>query len=356
MPGIYAFKDSETNKRTFFLMVDPLLLPFSLSPPAQVKNYKPIKTTQGFYVNVGHGFGKTHKQGATQEYKDKFEASRYAQLDIAIAEINQVVVRYIAEESLNLIKYWNSNVDMYFNRSSHGRYYPERITGFRRVKNIPKKATLKYPPHKMSTKTGQLRRALRLESINFMGARLFVYPCYSHGNYSDADYVTFLVMGAPLKVGNHYVPQLNKRVYGGMWGGITAAYWTRWQNAFNKQVVKSQRRLNRRVKLYMDTFMKKRNNQVLFDPQMLTSKPKQREHMMYKKYDENRFNASMKLSDIFDDESEYTKFLTSPIDTTKPSIPLTGPMGSQILGPLDHLTGQNYSDKKSKNKNKRFNR
>lgn len=343
-----AFMDSPVNKRTFFLMVDPTLVPFSLSTPQPVKGYKPIKTAQGYYVNVGMRFGTGKKGNLPVNENAQLQEKRYTQLNVAIEEINRVIVSYILEECTLLIQYWYSHLDAYFNRSSHGRYYPSKIRGFRKVKNIPSTSVYKKPPHAMSTKTGQLKRALHVESVNFMGARLFVYPCYSHGNYADVDYVTFLIMGAPLTMGNHYVPSLNKRIKGGMWGGITAAYWTRWQKVFNKQVKISQDRLNRRVKLYMDTFMRTRENQVLFNPQFMATKSKQREYKSYKAVDENRFNVNVKASDMFDEESEYSNYFTSPVNTSqKGEYYFLGTRGSQILGnKSEHLAGQVYNPRK----------
>jgi hypothetical protein len=133
-----------------------------------------------------------------------------------------------------------------------------------------------------------------------------------------------------------------------MWGGITASYWTSWQTAFNRQVLASEIRLNRRVKRYMEQFMRARNNGVLFNPQIISSKPKQREYKAFKAVQENRFTTNMRLSDMFDGESEYSNFFTAPVDEKKRDEPyFLGKRGSQIFGnKSEHTAGKVYVPRK----------
>jgi hypothetical protein len=174
--------------------------------------------------------------------------------------------------------------------------------------------------------------------MDAFGARLFVYPCYSHGDYSSEDYVTFLIAGASMRAGNHYVPSLNKRVKGGLWGGISASYWTRWQIVFNREVKNTQKRLNIRITEYVQKFSNRKGNDILFTADLVNQRVKRREFDVYNKAVNSRFDVNFKFSNI-NDGSAYARDFVKAIDTNKKG-------EFYVLGPgltfSDHMNGTPY--------------
>lgn len=307
-------------KRTFLLMVDPSLLPFTLAK-TPMRGYTQHRTKTGYYVSIGTQFGRGKYGKKTPEEIAMIRQAKFDALEVAVATINQHIMKEVFRESERLIQYWFTNVDQYFNRSSHLRYYPSKIIGYKRTKHVTRPKgnediNRRRPPHKMSTKSYQLRHALHIETMNAFGSRLFVYPCYSRSKgYGTVDYVNILILGAPEKFGNHYVPSINKRIRGGSWGGISARYWTVWWKVFNQEVQRSQDRLNKYVRQYVKQFMRTKDNKVLFDPQLLNANTgKAREFKDYNRVKSSRFNINAKYSDLFKDDSEYAQYFKSDID------------------------------------------
>jgi hypothetical protein len=296
-------------------MVDPLLLPFTMNR-ITTGNLKSVPVGQ-YYVSLGRRFG-TGKYG--QKTPEKIEMARNAQheaLKMVIADMDDHIQAIVRKYTMYLMRYWFSHVDQYFNRSSHARYYPSKIRGYKRTKHVPlNDLNRKRQPHKMSTKSYQLRHALRPTSITAFGSRMFVFPCFSKSKgYGSTDYVTILILGASAKFGNHYVPDLNKRMRGGMWGGISAIYWRIWYNQFNREVQKVEDKMNLEIKIYINGIMKTKNNKVLFNTEVMRSPAKLREFKTYNSVRKRRLNADDEFSDIFKDDTEYSKSFNEPIDT-----------------------------------------
>jgi len=299
-------------------MVNPTLLPFTLTS-ITTGNLKPVKIGQ-YYVPMGRRFG-TGKYG--QKTPEKIQMARQAQmesLELSIKEIERFITKTVEHYADYLMRYWYSHVDQYFNRSSHARYYPSMIKGYRRTKHIPMSNDRNRlrKPHKMSTKSNQLRHALHPITLNAFGCRLYTYPCYSRSKgHGKTDYVNILILGAPEKFGNHYVPDLNRRLKGGSWGGISARYWGRWYTHFNREVEKVEARMNMEIKIYMDTFMKRSHNQILFNMQVMNSAAKSREFKTYNEVKKRRANAEDEFSDVFKNDTEYSKAFSESVNTKK---------------------------------------
>ncbi len=313
-----AFIPSLSNpstKRTFFLMVNPNLLPFTMNKTS-AGNLKSVSVGQ-YYVPLGRRFGTgTYKQ-TTPEKIEKARRVQQAALAAVVTDMDTQVKHIIKMHTAHLLRYWLSHVDQYFNRSSHARYYPSKIRGYRRTKRVPlSDLNRKRPPHKMSSKSFQLRHALRVTSLTAFGSRMFVFPCFSRSKgHGSSDYVSVLILGAAPKFGNHYVPTLNRRMKGGVWGGISAIYWRIWYNQFNREVQKTEDRMNIEIKRYMNDIMRSKNNKVLFNPAVISSSAKKKEFKVYTAVRKRRNNAEDEYSDVFKDDSEYSQTFKEPVDT-----------------------------------------
>jgi hypothetical protein len=295
-------------------MVNPELIPFTMNRIA-TGNLKSVPVGQ-YYVSLGRRFG-TGKYGQTTPQKiDMARNAQHEALKMVIADMDEHIQAIVKKYTQYLIRYWFSHVDQYFNRSSHARYYPSKVRGYGRTKHVPlTDLNRTRKPHHISSKSYQLRHALRPTSITAFGSRMFVFPCFSKSKgYGSTDYVAILILGASAKWGNHYVPDLNRRMKGGSWGGISAIYWRIWYNQFNREVQKTEDKMNLEIKIYINGIMKTKNNQVLFNTAVMKSPAKIKEFKTYNSVRKRRLNADDEFSDIFKDDTEYSKAFSEPID------------------------------------------
>lgn len=229
-------------------------------PPIARTKTNVMGPTRQFYLNVNpivfHAIQSNDRNIASHEvskgvYFYMSKSYRLEESKVTVGKIASTMAahiqRLVQKEAMKLVKFWQSSVNLYFNRRAYGIRYKR---GPRRIKNRQQLGKVSTPYIANSRQhTGQLRNSLIISKVNIYGAEL--YAKRVHAKTNNADYIEILMHGA--RAGPRaYNPSLDLRVKGGTWRGITPKYWMNWQTRFTKELRNAEKRLSNDIEQYVE--------------------------------------------------------------------------------------------------------
>lgn len=213
------------NRREFFLNVNPIVFHAIESKESTVNS---LEISPGIFFYMS----KNYRLQSSKDTAGKIAAT-----------MAKYILKLVMKEAQRLISFWYNNVNMYFNRRSHGLRKPVKP-------KTPQRGKVKTPYIANTQQhTGQLRRSLIVSKINIFGAEL--YAKRVHAKTNNVDYIAILMRGASGGP-RAYIPHLDLRIKGGRWGGIPSTYWRAWQTRFDKEVMAAETRLNNDIIKYVE--------------------------------------------------------------------------------------------------------